>query len=116
MVRKITFDKRNGAKQLGIRNPYEGIGALTTEVTRLKAPDDALFVEYHIIYNEPQGWFNGGPVLDGKVRMMIDNDVKSFRKDLKSASGPVSGPSRKTASVSRPSSNGPAAAGSASKK
>jgi hypothetical protein len=112
--RKITFDSAGG-KKIGNPNPYDGIGAYA-KVTRLKAPDDALFVEYHIIYNEPQGWFEGRPVLDSKIRTMIDNDVKSFRKDLRSAPASAPAPAAKQQVSAGPQATVPTAAGSTSKK
>src|SRR5262249_32356449 len=82
--RKITFNKRTGAKEIGSPNPYEGLGAYA-KVTKLSNPAGALFVEYHIIYNEPQEWFDGKGVLDSKLPEMIRNDIKRFRNDLKTA-------------------------------
>src|SRR5262249_55725631 len=82
--RKITFNKRTGAKEIGNPNPYSGLGAYA-KVTKLASPEGALFVEYHIIYNEPQEWFDGKSVFDAKLPQLIQNDVKRFRNDLKTA-------------------------------
>jgi len=118
--RKITFNKRNGVKQIGSPNPYDGLGAYA-KVTKLASPAGALFVEYHIIYNEPQEWFDGKGVLDTRLREMIQNDVKRFRNDLKTAPAGVQAGAAAPAAGGQPQQPaGPQAAaapaGSASKK
>jgi hypothetical protein len=90
----------NGAQQIGNANPYDGVGAYA-KVTKLANPAGALFVEYHIIYNEPQEWFNGKGVLDSKLPAMIQNDVKRFRNDLKAA------PPNAQAGAAAPAAGGP---------
>ncbi|HEY2760970.1 MAG TPA: hypothetical protein VGI75_09505 [Pirellulales bacterium] len=79
--RPITFDK-SGKKVVGDPTPYDGVGAYS-KISELKNTPGALFVEYHIIWDEPKGWFNGKPVMKSKLGMMIENDVRSFRNDLK---------------------------------
>ena len=71
-----------GAPIVGNPNPYDGVGAYS-KITALKNTPGALFVEYHIIWDEPIGWFGGRPVMKSKLGTMIENDVRSFRHDLK---------------------------------
>jgi hypothetical protein len=119
--RKITFNKRTGAKEIGSPNPYDGLGAYA-KVTKLANPAGALFVEYHIIYNEPQEWFDGKGVLDNRLREMIQNDVKRFRNDLKiapagvqaGAAAPAGGAKQQTGAG--PQATAPAPAGGAAKE
>jgi len=118
--RPIKFNPK-GAAQIGNANPYDGVGAYA-KVTKLANPAGALFVEYHIIYNEPQEWFSGKGVLDSKLPAMIQNDVKRFRNDLKTA------PANAQAGAAAPAAGGqaqqpagpqaaaPAPAGGAAKK
>jgi hypothetical protein len=58
---------------------YEGSGSYL-KITRLAGPRNALFVEMQQITTEPVSWFNGAPVLRGKLPLMIKNEVQSFRK------------------------------------
>jgi hypothetical protein len=112
--RKVTFGPK-GAPQIGNPNPYDGVGAYA-KVTQLQSPDDALFVEYHIIYNEPAGWFDGRHVLETKLPMMIDNDVKRFRKDLKGATTKAPAPAAKQQTSAGPQAAAPASSASGTKK
>lgn len=67
----------------GNPNPYEGAGGYV-KVTELKDQETPrLFVEYHLIFDEPYGWFNGAPTLSSKLPLKFDEDVKQFRADLK---------------------------------
>jgi hypothetical protein len=111
--RKVTF-LPNGKQQIGNANPYDGVGAYA-KVTQLQSPDDALFVEYHIIYNEPAGWFDGRHVLETKLPMMIDNDVKRFRKDLKGATNAPASAAKQQTSAG-PQAAAPASSPSGTKK
>src|SRR5262245_38840010 len=55
------------------------VGAGYLKITRLAAPKDALLVEFHQIAAEPKEWFNGAPVLRGKIPLWVDQEVKNFR-------------------------------------
>jgi hypothetical protein len=70
---------------LGAPHPYIGAGAYV-KVTRLKEPADAIFVEGHIVFEEPYGWFEGGYMLRSKAPVMIQQRVKIFRSKLGIAS------------------------------
>jgi len=73
-----------GKPVIGGPQPYDGVGGYA-KATQFLALPGMLFVEYHIIYNEPQEWFNGKGVLDSKLSTMIEEDVRRFRRDLKAA-------------------------------
>jgi hypothetical protein len=64
---------------------YYSSGAYA-KVTQLIQPAGALLVEYHFVYDEPNGWFNGVNLLRPKLRgTKTDGDVRKFRRDLQAA-------------------------------
>lgn len=72
-----------GNKALGKPSPYEGAGGYV-KVTELKDQKSPLvFIEYHLIFDEPYGWFNGAATLSSKLALKYDEDVTQFRVDLK---------------------------------
>jgi hypothetical protein len=78
--RKITLDEE-GQRKLGPAHPYAGAGGYL-KITRLHEPQGALFVEYHLIYTEPKGWFSGADPLTTKVPAIIQSEVRTFRQEL----------------------------------
>ena len=70
---------------LGPRQPYSGAGAYV-KIIRLAEPADAIFVEGHIVFEEPYGWFEGGNELRSKAPSMIQQRAKIFRSKLGIAS------------------------------
>lgn len=81
--RKITYDDE-GRRKVGPPQPYSGAGGYL-KITRLHEPKGALFVEYHIIYTEPKGWFNGADPLTTKLPAIIQSEVRTFRQELNRA-------------------------------
>ncbi|MGD0518009.1 MAG: hypothetical protein ABSA26_10790, partial [Thermoguttaceae bacterium] len=63
---------------LGPPQPYTGVGAYAN-ITRLAEPANAIFVEGHIVFEEPYGWFEGGNELRSKAPTMIQQRAKIFR-------------------------------------
>jgi hypothetical protein len=57
------------------------------KVTRLSSPVDAIFVEYHAAFYEPDGWFGAGNdnLMPNELRKMIPFKVKDFRIQLTTA-------------------------------
>lgn len=78
--RKITVDE-DGQRQLGSAHPYTGAGGYL-KITRLHEPKGALFIEYHLVYTEPRGWFNGADPLTTKLPAIIQSEVRTFRREL----------------------------------
>lgn len=76
---KVVFDKPQ---------PYTGAGAYL-KVTRLQEPaglqnqPQRVFVEYHLVFDEPNGWFGGGNNLLAKLPNRFEADVRKFREDLR---------------------------------
>jgi hypothetical protein len=52
------------------------------KITRLTEPADAAFVECHIVYEEPYGWFEGVNLVQQKIPVMVREKVRSFRRKL----------------------------------
>jgi hypothetical protein len=75
---------RDGAKELGKPEPYNGAGYYV-KVTRLQSPKGALFVEAHLIFTEPRGWFGGANLLRSKLPPVIQSQARAFRRELQKA-------------------------------
>jgi hypothetical protein len=56
------------------------------KTTRLVQPAGALLVEYHLVYDEPFGWFDGKNLLRPKLNTKAEDDVRTFRRKVKAAS------------------------------
>ena len=52
-----------------------------TRLLNTKTPQ--IFVEYHLVFEEPFGWFKGGPTLTSKLPNKFEADVRAFRKDIR---------------------------------
>jgi len=78
--RKISHDEE-GQRHLGPAQPYAGAGGYL-KITRLHEPKGALFIEYHLIYAEPKGWFSGTEALTAKLPAIIQSEVRTFRQEL----------------------------------
>jgi hypothetical protein len=79
--RKITIDE-DSQRKLGPTHAYTGAGGYL-KITRLHEPKGAMFVEYHLVYQEPKGWFNGADPLTTKLPAIIQSEVRTFRQELK---------------------------------
>jgi hypothetical protein len=82
--RSLTPDGMGGF-ELGEPHPYRGAGGYL-KITGLHEPAGALFVEYHLVYVEPHGWFNGANPLRSKLHSPVQSQVRSFRRELARAS------------------------------
>jgi hypothetical protein len=77
---------RGGKKPAGDPKPYTAAG-LYLKVTKLAAPAGAMFVEEHVIFAEPHGWFDGANLLRSKLPPVVQNNVRSMRREWVKASG-----------------------------
>jgi hypothetical protein len=73
-----------GKPALGPARPYPA-GGHYLKITRLAEPERALFVEYHLVFIEPKGWFNGANLLRSKVPFVAQAGVRWFRRELAKA-------------------------------
>src|SRR5262245_44941207 len=58
--RSIT--KAGGEVKVGAPNPWSG-AAMYLKITKLQEPAGAVFIEQHVIFTEPTGWFDGQNLL-----------------------------------------------------
>ena len=67
---------------LGPPQPYSG-AAFYAKVTRLIKPENAIFVEFHQVFYEPQAWFGEDEnLMPSELRKIIPFEVKQFRGKL----------------------------------
>jgi hypothetical protein len=76
--------KAGGQPQLGQPTPYVSAGGYV-KITKLLQPAGALLVEYHMVYDEPNGWFDGKNLLRPKLNTKTEDDVRNFRRKVKNA-------------------------------
>jgi hypothetical protein len=74
--------KEGGASKLGPAQPWSGAG-FYLKITKLAAPAGALFVEQHVIFAEPTGWFDGANLLRSKLPLVMQNNVRTMRTELR---------------------------------
>ncbi len=68
-------------KKLGKASPYHGAGGYS-KITRLEDPKEALFVEAHLVFAEPHGWFQGHNLLGAKLPAYFQSEVRSTRREI----------------------------------
>lgn len=73
------------------------------KVTPLVEPPGALFIEAHLVYVEPKDWFQGANLLRSKLPIVIQSEIRAFRKRLdlhdQARRNPTTVPSDTTARV-----------------
>jgi hypothetical protein len=74
-----------GELSLGPPRPYSGFGGYI-KATPLQEPAGAIFLECHVIFREPAEWFGGANLLRSKLPIVIQENVRSFRRKLTAAS------------------------------
>ena len=52
----------------------------------MEEPEGALFIECHILFAEPKGWFGGTNQLVAKMPLVVQNQVRNTRTELMRAS------------------------------
>ncbi len=72
--------KEGGAAKLGPVVPYGGAG-MYLKVTRLQEPAGAMFVEQHVVFAEPAGWFDGANLLRSKLPAAVQINVRNMRRE-----------------------------------
>jgi hypothetical protein len=71
-----------GMLKMGERKAYTGVGSYL-KITNLQEPAGAIFVEYHTVFDEPEGWFNGANLLRSKLPLIAQDSVRKFRREVK---------------------------------
>lgn len=72
----------NGKLAPGEKHAYEGVGSYA-KITKLIEPAGALFVEFHVVFNEPEGWFGGVNLLRSKLPLLAQENVRKFRQEIR---------------------------------
>jgi hypothetical protein len=80
----LVRDERAEVKP-GTAHPFAHAGGYA-KITRLADAKDGVFVECHIVYEEPYGWFDGVNLVGQKLPVMVNEKVKQFRRKLLTAS------------------------------
>lgn len=75
----LTRDEKTGKRVEGKPQPYSGAAAYT-KATMLAEPKGAVFVEQHILFDEPKGWFNGANLLRSKLPIVIQDEIRLLRR------------------------------------
>lgn len=74
-----SISKAGGTQQVGPPQPYGGAG-MYIKITKLAEPAGAVFVEQHIVFTEPHGWFNGANLLRSKLPPVVQVNVRRMRE------------------------------------
>jgi hypothetical protein len=61
--------------------PYEG-GMSYAKISRLAFKPGAILVEMHMAFVEPDGWFQGAPILRSKFSVIAQDQIRSLRREL----------------------------------
>jgi hypothetical protein len=70
-----------GQRQTGPQQAFSGLGSYV-KATHLSDPRGAVFIEYHVAFVEPQGWFHGTNLLRSKLPIVAQDMVRRFRRSL----------------------------------
>ena len=77
--RSIT--KAGGVAKVSDPHPWSG-AAMYLKITKLREPAGAMFIEQHIIFAEPTGWFEGANLLGSKLPIAVQDNVRTMRKEF----------------------------------
>ena len=72
--------KDAGEVKFGDPHPYSGAG-FYMKVTKLTEPAGAMFFELHVVFAEPNGWFDGAPLLRAKLPIAVQTTVRAMRRE-----------------------------------
>jgi hypothetical protein len=73
--------KEGGQVKLGDPHTWSG-AAMYLKVTKLHEPAGAVFIEQHIIFSEPTGWFEGTTLLTSKLPIAVQDNVRTLRREF----------------------------------
>lgn len=74
----------SGEPKLGKPQAYTGLAAYV-RVAELQEPAGAIWIECHLIFDEPQDWFHGANLLRSKLPLVVQDSVRNFRRKLAEA-------------------------------
>ncbi len=61
--------------------PYSGFAGYAIATT-LAEPQGALLIECHAVIHEPYAWFDGRSLLSSKLPLLVQDNVRQFRRSL----------------------------------
>jgi hypothetical protein len=70
-----------GKLHVGPPQPYAFSGAYLV-ATALADPPGAVFFEFHLVFEEPYGWFEGAGLVSSKVPLAVSDNLRTFRRRL----------------------------------
>jgi hypothetical protein len=80
-----SLSKQGGTQKAGPATPWSG-AAIYMKITKLSEPTGSIFIEQHIIFAEPTGWFNGANYLRSKLPFAVQKQVRNIRGEWSKAS------------------------------
>ncbi len=63
------------------KQPYSG-GISYAKISRCAIKPGALVVEMHVAFVEPDGWFQGAPILRSKFGVIAQDQIRTLRREL----------------------------------
>jgi hypothetical protein len=73
---------REGTKKIDeLARPYEG-GMSYAKISRIDLKPRAILVEMHMAFLEPDGWFQGAPILRSKFSVAAQDQIRNLRREL----------------------------------
>jgi len=75
-----SLSRAGGQAKAGDPQPYGGAG-MYLKITKMAEPAGALFIEQHIVFAEPVGWFDGANLLRSKLPAATQINVRNMRKE-----------------------------------
>jgi hypothetical protein len=63
------------------KQPYAG-GISYAKISRTALKPGALLVEMHFAFVEPDGWFQGAPILRSKFSLVAQDQIRALRREL----------------------------------
>jgi len=76
----------DGKVALGAPEPYAAAGSYGKAIP-LAYPPGAVFFEFHLVYEEPKGWFGGVNLMGSKLPLAVQDQLRNFRRRLAKATG-----------------------------
>jgi hypothetical protein len=80
-----SLNKLGGTQKVGPATPWSGAG-LYLKITKLSQPVGALFIEQHVVFAEPMGWFDGENLLRSKLPFAMQKQVRNIRQEWSKSS------------------------------
>jgi hypothetical protein len=75
----------DGSLEAGAPKPYSGFGYYL-KATRLAEPEGVIFFEVHFVCQEPKSWFDGANLVQSKLPLVLQGEVRRIRRELAAAS------------------------------